>query len=169
MEIRFIPLLFLRKGRIQPFVYLSIGFWLATAWQYWSSMSSNLFVFHTSGDISWRLAGFFFLTFLNTKPGSSCVKSPSLMSSWSQIILTIWSSVTLEGFPSKLSKYCFHRCFCSSSLSAFAVLFILLTSITICHAILNSLSSTECLILLIWFWMYFVCSFGCTLVYFVPF
>ena len=47
---------------------------------------------------------------------------------------------------------------------ALVVLFLLLTSFTVCHAILDCLSSTESLILLIWFWMYSAYSFGFTLV-----
>ena len=42
---------------------------------------------------------------------------------------------------------------------AFTVLFLLLTSFTVCHAILHYLSSSESLILLIWFFMHSVCSF----------
>ena len=76
--------------------------------------------------------------------------------------------VTFRGFPNKFSKCCFHRCIHSSWLVAFslafAVLFLLLTSFTICHAILDCLSLTESLILLIWFCMYFVCSFRYMLV-----
>ena len=60
-------------------------------------------------------------------------------------------------------KCCFHRCIRSCWLVAFsstlAVLFLLLTSFIICHAILDCLSSTESLILTIWFCMYSVCSF----------
>ena len=43
--------------------------------------------------------------------------------------------------------------------SVFAVLFLLLTLFTFCHAILGCLSSTVSLILFIWFCTYFVCSF----------
>ena len=39
------------------------------------------------------------------------------------------------------------------------VLFLLLTSFTVCHAIRDCLSSTEFLILLIWPWMYSIYSF----------
>ena len=42
---------------------------------------------------------------------------------------------------------------------ALGVLFLLLTSFILCHAILDCLSSTESLILFIWFCMYSVCSF----------
>ena len=42
---------------------------------------------------------------------------------------------------------------------ALAVLFLLLTSFIVCYAILDCLSSTESLILSIWFYMYSVCSF----------
>ena len=64
---------------------------------------------------------------------------------------------------SKFSKCCFYRYSRSRWLVAFSlgltVLFLLLTSFIICHAILDCLSSTESLILLIWFCMYSVCSF----------
>ena len=42
---------------------------------------------------------------------------------------------------------------------ALAVFFLLLTLFIVCQAILDCLSSTESLILSIWFWMYSVCSF----------
>ena len=67
------------------------------------------------------------------------------------------------GLPSKFLKCCFHGCIRSSLLAAFslafAVIFLLLTSFTVWHAIIDCLSSTEYLILLIWFCMYSVCSF----------
>ena len=57
----------------------------------------------------------------------------------------------------------FHRCIRSCWFVAFslvlAVLFHLLTSFIVCHAILICLASTESLILLIWFCMYSVCYF----------
>ena len=60
------------------------------------------------------------------------------MSNCLLVILVIGSCVTLGGFLSKFSKY-FHRCICSCWLVAFswafAVLFLLLTSFTVCHAI----------------------------------
>ena len=77
------------------------------------------------------------------------------MSSWLLIIFLIGSS--FGGFPNKFSKCCFNSL-------ALAVLFLLLTSFTICHVILDCLSSTKSLILLIWFCMYSVCSFRCKLV-----
>ena len=46
---------------------------------------------------------------------------------------------------------------------ALAVFFPLLTSVTVCHAILDYLSSVKSLILLIWFYMYSACSFRYTL------
>ena len=154
---------FLGKKRMQSFVYLSIVFWLYTALQYWSSMSSNSLVFHTSGDISLSPAAFLFLIFLCTKLRSFCVDCPALVSRRLLIIFVIGSSVNFGVFSSKFSKCFFHWCFRSSWLAAFslvlAVLFFLLTSFTVCHAILDFLSSTESLILLIWFWMYSVCSF----------
>ena len=152
---------------MHPFVHLSIVFWLYTALKYRSSMSSNSLVFHTSGSISSSSAAFLFLIFLSTESSSSCVNCPSLMPSWLSIIFVIGSCVSFEGFPSKFSKCCFHGCIRSSWLVAFilsfAVLFLLLTSFTVCHAILNCLSSTESLILLIWFCMYSVYSFRYTL------
>ena len=66
----------------------------------------------------------------------------------------------------KFLKCSFHRCICSSWLAAFslalAVVFLLFI---ICHAILDCLSSAESLNLLIWFWMYSVCSFRYMLVH----
>ena len=111
---------------------------------------------------------YFWGYFICSKSSSSCVNYPSLMSSWLLIIFVIGSSVTFRGFPSKSSKCYFHRCIRSSWLAAFSlafeVLFLLLTSFTVCYAILDCLSSTEPLILLIWFWMYSICSFKYTLV-----
>ena len=75
----------------------------------------------------------------------------------------ISSWVSFGCFPSKFSKCFFHGCIRSSWLVAFslafAALFLLLTLFIICHAILDCLSSTKSLILLIWFGMYLVCSF----------
>ena len=65
--------------------------------------------------------------------------------------------------PWKISKCCFHRyirfCWLVAFSLAFAVLFFLLTLFIVCHTILDCLSSTESLILSIWFCMYSVCSF----------
>ena len=126
-------------------------------------MSSNFPVFHTSGGISLSPATFLFLIFLSTKSSSYWVNGPRFMSNCLFIILVIGSWVTSRGFPSKFSKCCFHRCIQSCWLVAFslalAVLFFLLTSFIICHAILDCLSSTESLILSIWFCMHGVCSF----------
>ena len=126
-------------------------------------MSSNSLVFHTSGVISSSPAAFLFLIFLSTESSSSCINCPSLMSNCLLIILVIGSCVTFGGFPSKFSKCCFHSCIHSSWLVAFslafAVLFLLLTSFTVCHAILDCISSTESLILSIGFCMYSVSSF----------
>ena len=148
---------------MQPIVDLTILFWLYRTLQYRSSMSSNVLVFYTSGDISSRSAAFqFFKIFLSTMSSSSCVNCPSLMSNWLLIMFVIGSSVTFWDFRSRFLKYCF-QCIRSSWLAAFslalAVLFLLLTSFTVCHDILNCLSSTESLILLIWSWIYSVCSF----------
>ena len=85
------------------------------------------------------------------------------MSSWLLIIFVIVSSLTLGDFPNRFLKCSFHRCIHSSWLAAFslalAVLFLLLTSFTVSHAILDYLSSAESLILLICSWMYSGCSF----------
>ena len=126
-------------------------------------MSSNCLVFHTSGGISSSHAAFLFLIFLSTESSSSRVNGPSLMSNCLLIILVIGSCVTFGGFPSRFSKCCFHSFILSCWFLAFslalAVLFLLLTSFIICHAILDCLSSSESLILSIWFCMYSVCSF----------
>ena len=148
---------FLGKWSMHPFIHLSIGFWLYTALQCRSSMSSNCLVFHTSGGISSSLAAFLFLIFLRTESSSSCVNCPSLMSNCLLIILVIGSCVIFGGFPSKFSKCCFHSFILSCWFAAFsfalAVFFLLLTSFIVCQAILDCLSSTESLILSIWFWM----------------
>ena len=126
-------------------------------------MSSNCLVFHISGGISSSPAAFLFLIFLRTESSSSLVNGPSLMSNCLLINLVIGSFVTFGGFPSRFSKCCFHSFTLSCWLAAFnfalAVLFLLLTSFIVCQAILDYLSSTESLILSIWFCMYSVCSF----------
>ena len=114
---------------------------------------------------------FSILNFFSTESSSSCVNCPSLKSNWLLIIFVIGSCVIFGCFPSKFTKCCFHKCICSSWLVAFclafAVLFLLLTTFTVCHAILDCLSSTESLILWIWFCIYSVCSFSYMLIYFV--
>ena len=151
-----------------PFVHLSIVFWLYMALECCSSMSSNFLAFYNSGGILSSHAAFLFLIFLSSEFTSSCVNCPSLMSNCLVIILMIGSWVTFRGFLGKFSKCCFHSCIHPCWLVgfslAFAVLFPLLTSFNICHAILNCLSSTESLILLIWFCMYSVCYFRYMLV-----
>ena len=131
-------------------------------------MSSNSLVFHTSEDISSSSAAFLFFIFLKTESSSSCVNCLILMSNWLLIIFMIGSCVTFGGFLRKFSKCCFHMCIRSSWLVAFslafAVLLFLLISFTVCHAILDCLSSIESLILFIWFCIYSVCSFRYTLV-----
>ena len=76
--------------------------------------------------------------------------------------VTIGLCVTSGEFPRKFSKSCFYSCVRSSWLAAFslafAVFFLLLSSFTVCHTILDCQSSTESLILLIRFCMYSVCS-----------
>ena len=164
---------FFGKGRMHPFVHLSIVFSLYTSLQCQSSMSSNFLVFHTSGGILSCPDAFLFLIFLSTESSSSCVNCPSLMSSWLLIIFVIGSCLTFRVFPSKFLKCCFYWSNRFSWLAAFslalAVLFLLLNLFTVCHAILDCLSSTESLILLIWFCMYSVCSFRYMLIHFVPY
>ena len=134
---------------MHPFIHLSIGFWLYTALQWRSSMSSNCLVFHTSGGISSSPAAFLFLIFLRTESSSSCGNCPSLMSNCLLIILVIGSCVIFGGFPSKFSKCCFHSfilsCWFAALSFALAVFFLLLTSFIVCQAILDYLSSTESL------------------------
>ena len=130
-------------------------------------MSSNSLAFHTSGGILSKSAAFLFLIFLSTESSSSCVNCPSLMYSWLLIFFVIGSYATFRDFPSKFSKCCFHRCIRYSWRVAFSLAFVvllLLTSFTVCYDILDCLSLTESLILLIWFWMHSVCSFRYTLV-----
>ena len=126
-------------------------------------MSSNCLVFHTSGGILSSPAAFLFLIFLRTESSYSLVNGPSLISNCLLIILVIGSFVTFGGFPCRFSKWCFHSFTLSYWLAAFnlalAVLFLLLTLFIVCQAIVDCLSSTESLILSIWFCMYSVCSF----------
>ena len=145
---------------MHPFIHLSIGFWLYTALQCRSSMSSNCLVFHISSSP----AAFLFLVFLRTESSSSCVNSPSLMSNCLLIILVIGTCVIFGGFPSKFSKCCFHSfilsCWFAALSFALAVFFLLLTSFIVCQAILDCLSSTESLILSIWFWEQIQLAYG---------
>ena len=103
------------------------------------------------GGISSSPAAFLFLIFLRTESSSSLVKGPSLMSNCLLIILVIGSSVIFSGLPRRFLKCCSHSFTLSCWLAAFnfalAVLFLLLTSFTVCQAILDCLSSTESLIL----------------------
>ena len=126
-------------------------------------MSSNFLVFHTSGGISSSPAAFQSLIFLSTESSYSGVNGPSLMSNCLLIILVIGSCVTFDGFPRRFWKCFFHSfirsCWFVAHSLTLAVLFFLLTSFIVCHAILDCLSSTESLILSIWFCMYSVCSF----------
>ena len=121
-------------------------------------LRSNFLVFHASGGNSSNPAAFLFLIFISTESSSSWVNCPSLMSNCLLIILVIGLCLTFGGLPSKFSKCCFHSCIRSCSLVpfslAFTMLFLPLTSFTVCHAILDCLSSTESQILLIWFCIY---------------
>ena len=114
-------------------------------------MSSNCLVFHTSGGISSSPVAFLFLSFLSIESSSSRVNGPSLMSNFLLIILVIGSCITFGRFPCRFWKCCFHSfirsCWFVAFSLALAVLFLLLTSFIVCHAILDCLSSTEFLIL----------------------
>ena len=136
-------------------------------------MSSNCLVFHTSGGISSSPAAFLFLIFLSTELSSSRVNGPSLMSNCLLIILVIVSSVTFSRFPNSFSKCCFHSFILSYWFVAFnlalAVLFLLLTSFIIYHAILDCLSSTESLILSDFACILFVLLDICLLIHFMLF
>ena len=118
---------------------------------------------HTSRGISSSPAAFLFLILLRTVSSSSLVKGPSFTSNCLLIILVIGSSVISGGFPSRFLKCCSHSFILSCWLAAFnfalAVLFLPLTSFIVCQAILDCLSSTESLILSIWFCTYSACSF----------
>ena len=130
---------------MHPFVHLSFVFWLYTALQCRSSISSNSLVFHTSGCISSSPAAFLLLIFLSIESSSSCVNCPSLMSNYLLLIFVICLCVTFGRLPSIRFSW-----LVAFSL-AFAVIFLLLASFTVCHAILDCL--------LIWFCMFSVCSF----------
>ena len=125
-------------------------------------MSSNSLFFDISGGISSSPAAFLFLFHIN-ESSSSCVNCPKSMSYRLLIIFPIASCVSFRGFPCKFSKCFFHSCIRSSwlvdSSLALAVLFLLFTSFSVCHAILECLSSSDFLILSIWFRMYSACSF----------
>ena len=112
--------------------------------------------------ISLSPAAFLFSICISTG-SSSFINRPSLISNCLQRILVIGSCVTFVWCPSKFTKCCFHSCIRSFSLVsfslAFSVLFLLLTSFIVYHAILGCLSSTKSLILFIWFCMYSVCTF----------
>ena len=85
------------------------------------------------------------------------------MSYWLLVFQVIGSCVTFGRFHRRFSKCCFHSfilsCWFVTFSLAFAVPFLLLTSFILRHTVLDCLSSTESLILSIWFCMYFVCSF----------
>ena len=105
----------------------------------------------------------FYFEFFLLWCSSSSMNSPSLMSSGLLVIFGIGSSVTFWEIPSRSLKCCFHWCIRSSWLAAFslvrAVLFLQLSSFTVCYVILYCLSSTKSLIQYMWSWMYSVCSF----------
>ena len=161
---------FLGKGgciplSISQFCSGYIGSYSIGAVYRWNPLSFILLgVFHQALLLS-------YFNFFSTET-SYCVNCPSLISSWLLIIFEVVSCVTFGAFPSKFSKCCFHRCIRSSRLVAFSLslagLFLLLTSFTVCHAILDCLYSAGSLVLLIWFWVYPVRSFRNSLVHFVP-
>ena len=101
---------------MKPFVHQSIMFWLYTALQYRSSMTSN-FCFLASGGKIIKTSNFPVFNFCSII--SSYVNSPSLMSSWLLIFFLIDSSVILGDFPSRFLKCSFHKCMHSSWLAAF--------------------------------------------------
>ena len=150
-----------------PFVHLPIVFLLYTVLPCRSSVVEFPGLLYFWGYFI-KPCCFPFRIFRSTESSSSCLCCFRLMSSWLLNIFVISSCKTFGGFPSKLSKRCFYRCIRSSWLVAFclsfAVLFILLTSFTVCHAIVDCLSSTESRILLIWFCMSSICSFRYRLV-----
>ena len=110
-------------------------------------MSSNCLDFHTSEGISSSPAAFLVLIF---SVPSRILFGPSLISNCLLIIFVIGSCIIFRGFLHKFSKS-FYRCIRSCWLVAFSlaliVLFLLLTSFNVCHAILDCLTSTELLIL----------------------
>ena len=124
----------LEKGRMHPFVHLSILFWLYTTLQCRNSILSNCLAFHIPGGISSSLAAFLFLNFLTIDSSLSCVNCLSLMSNYLLIMFVISSCVTFEGFPSKFSKCYFHRCIRSSWLVTFSLaLFVILVGFLLIH------------------------------------
>ena len=156
---------------MQTFVHLWIIFHLYTALQNRRSMSSNSPVFHSFGGISSKPEALLFLIFVRTTLSSSWLNCPSLTSGWWLIIFVIGFSVTLGEFLSRFFKHSFPVCIRSSWLAAFslalAMLFFLLTSLTVSHAIQDCLSSNE-FFLLIRPLMHSICSFLCTLISWVP-
>ena len=97
-----------------------------------------------------RPATYLFLIGSNTAASTSFVSCPSLMSSWPIMIFRIGLSVIWRRFPRRFLKCSFHFRRLSSWQEAFRfaldVLFFLITSFTVCHAIYNCLSCTEFLI-----------------------
>ena len=105
-------------------------------------MSLDFLAFHTL----FRSAAFLLLTFFNIASSSSFVICPSFMSSWPLLICWIGFLVISGGFPSKFLKCSFH--FMDGCFSV-AVLFLPLTSFTVCHTNGDYSSSTDFLILLV--------------------
>ena len=143
---------------MHTFTHLSIAFCLYMALQYQSCRSSNFLVFRTSSGISSNSAAFLFLLFVCTMLSSPLVNCLGLMSCWLLIFISL--SVTLGNFPNRFLKCSFHMCILSFWLAAFSlvleVLFLLLTSFTLCHSKQDCLSSTEFLILVVFSWCYLV-------------
>ena len=111
----------------------------------------------------WSYFVLLLLIFSNILSSSSSVNCSCLISCWPLIIFWISWSVISGWFPSRFLKCPFHIWSFSSWLAAFSfafeVLFLPITSFTVCHANHNCLSLNEFLILLIWPWMYSNCSF----------
>ena len=111
--------------------------------------------------ISSIVAAFLLFIFLSRELNSSCISCLSLMSSWWLIIFVIVSEFFRVNFFPQVHSFFLARIF----RLAFAVLFLLFASFTVCYAILYYLCSTESPILLIWFCMYSVCSFRYMIVF----
>ena len=155
---------FLEKVSLLSFVHLSGGGWGGMkALHNRRTKTLNFLVYHISGRILLRLVTFLLLIFSSLASRSSSVNCPSLMLSWLLLHFWIGLSVIWGVFLSRFLKCSFHFGSLSPLLKAFSfapdVLFLLLTSFTICHSLRNCLFSTEFLLLSIWPWMYSKCPF----------
>ena len=124
---------------------------------------TNVLAFHTSGSNLLRPAAFMPFIFSRTMSSSSSVNCPSLMSSWPLRVSSLGLSVKSGLFSIRFLKCSFQFWSLFSWLATFSfalkVIFLLLTSFTVCHAYFDCLISTEFLILLTWPRMYFSCYF----------